>query len=92
MLTAGAISISEGINIFNVWVFNFAWLIPYQIFLSAMAIAITFLYKLYGPFTLIFTSLPLIMAQYSYLLRIKERKAILNSIMQIVKIMEANDV
>ena len=92
MLTAGAISISEGVNIFNVWVFNFAWLIPYQIFLSAMAIAITFLYKLYGPFTLIFTSLPLIMAQYSYLLRIKERKAILNSIMQIVKIMEAKDV
>ncbi|MBC8388366.1 MAG: HD-GYP domain-containing protein [Actinobacteria bacterium] len=92
ILTAGVISISEGINIFNVWVFNFAWLIPYHIFLSAMAIAISFLYKLHGPFTLIFTSLPLIIAQYTYLLRIKERKAILNSIMQIVKIMEAKDV
>ena len=92
ILTAGVLSISEGINIFNVWVFNFAWIIPYHFFLSAMAIAISFLYKLYGPFTLIFTSLPLIMAQYSYLLRIKERKAILNSIMQIVKIMEAKDV
>ncbi len=92
ILTAGVLSISEGVNIFNVWVFNFAWIIPYHFFLSAMAIAISFLYKLYGPFTLIFTSLPLIMAQYSYLLRIKERKAILNSIMQIVKIMEAKDV
>ena len=92
ILTAGVLSISERINIFNVWVFNFAWIIPYHFFLSAMAIAISFLYKLYGPFTLIFTSLPLIMAQYSYLLRIKERKAILNSIMQIVKIMEAKDV
>ncbi len=92
ILTAGVLSISERINIFNVWVFNFAWIIPYHFFLSAMAIAISFLYKLYGPFTLIFTSLPLIMAQYSYLLRIKERKAILNSIMQIVRIMEAKDV
>jgi len=92
ILTAGVLSISERINIFNVWVFNFAWIIPYHFFLSAMAIAISFLYKLYGPFTLIFTSLPLIIAQYTYLLRIKERRAILNSIMQIVKIMEAKDV
>jgi putative nucleotidyltransferase with HDIG domain len=31
-------------------------------------------------------------AQYAYLLRIKERRMILNSIMQIVKIMEAKDI
>jgi len=91
-LTAGAISLSSGINVVNVWIFNFAWLIPFQFFLSAMAIAIAFLYQRYSPFTLIFTSLPLIIAQYTYLLRVKERRTILNSIMQIVKIIEAKDV
>ncbi len=91
-LTAGAISLSSGTNIVNVWIFNFAWLIPFQFFLSAMAIAIAFLYVRYSPFTLIFTSLPLIIAQYTYLLRLKERRTILNSIMQIVKIIEAKDV
>jgi putative nucleotidyltransferase with HDIG domain len=91
ILTAGAISISEGIGLANVWIFNFAWLIPFQLFLAAMAIAISFLYRLYGPFTLLFTSLPLIIAQYTYLLRVKERRALLNSIMQIVKIVEAKD-
>ncbi len=91
ILTAGAISISEGISVANVWIFNFAWLIPFQLFLAAMAIAISFLYKLYGPFTLLFTSLPLIIAQYTYLLRVKERRALLNSILQIVKIVEAKD-
>lgn len=91
ILTAAAISISERINFTNVWIFNFAWLMPFQLFLAAMAIAISFLYKLYGPFTLLFTSLPLIVAQYTYLLRIKERRALLNSILQIVKIVEAKD-
>ena len=91
MLTAGVISISEGINFANVWIFNFGWLVPFQLFLAAMALAISFLYKLYGPFTLLFTSLPLIIAQYTYLLRVKERRALLNSILQIVKIMEAKD-
>jgi HD-GYP domain-containing protein (c-di-GMP phosphodiesterase class II) len=56
-----------------------------------MAIAISFLYKQYGEFTLLFTSLPLMIAQYTYLLRVKERQALLNSILQIVKIMEAKD-
>ncbi|MBM3705952.1 MAG: HD-GYP domain-containing protein [Actinobacteria bacterium] len=91
-LTAAAISLSSGINIINVWIFNFAWIVPFQFFLSAMAIAIAFLYLRYSPFTLIFTSLPLIIAQYVYLLRIKERRTILNSIMQIVKIIEAKDI
>lgn len=90
VLTAGAISINEGISFANVWIFNFAWLIPFQLFLAAMAIAIAFLYRL-SPFTLLFTSLPLIIAQYTYLLRVKERQALLNSILQIVKIMEAKD-
>ena len=91
ILTAGAISISEGVNFANVWIFNFAWLIPFHLFLAAMAIAISFLYKQYGEFTLLFTSLPLMIAQYTYLLRVKERQALLNSILQIVKIMEAKD-
>jgi len=91
VLTAVVISISERINFANVWIFNFAWLMPFQLFLAAMAIAISFLYKLYGPFTLLFTSLPLIIAQYTYLLRVKERRALLNSILQIVKIVEAKD-
>jgi HD-GYP domain-containing protein (c-di-GMP phosphodiesterase class II) len=91
LLTAGAISINEGINFANVWIFNFAWLIPFHLFLAAMAIAISFLYKQYGEFTLLFTSLPLMIAQYTYLLRVKERQALLNSILQIVKIMEAKD-
>ncbi len=91
MLTAGAISLSEGINLGNVWVFNYAWLIPFQLFLAAMAIAISFLYIQYNPFTLLFTSLPLMIAQYTYLLRVKERRALLASILQIVKIVEAKD-
>ena len=90
LLTAGAISINEGINFANVWIFNFAWLIPFQLFLAAMAIAIAFLYNI-SPFTLLFTSLPLMIAQYTYLLRVKERRALLNSILKIVKIMEAKD-
>jgi putative nucleotidyltransferase with HDIG domain len=92
ILTAGAISIANRLNILNVWIFNYAWLIPFQFFLAAMAIAIAFLYLLYSPYTLLFTSLPLMIAQYTYLLRIKERRTILNSIMQIVKIMEAKDI
>ena len=91
LLTAGAISISERKNFINIWIYNYAWLIPFQLFLAAMAVAISFLYKLYGPYTIIFTSLPLIIAQYTYLLRVKERKALLNSIMQIVKIIDAKD-
>jgi len=92
VLTAAAISLSSGVNILNIWVYNFAWLIPFQFFLLAMAIAIAFLYIRYSPFTLLFTSLPLIIAQYAYLLRIKERRVILSSIMQIVKIIEAKDI
>ncbi|MCG2791861.1 MAG: HD-GYP domain-containing protein, partial [Actinomycetia bacterium] len=91
LLTAGAISVSERKNLINIWIYNYAWLIPFQLFLAAMAVAVSFLYKLYGPYTIIFTSLPLIIAQYTYLLRVKERKALLNSIMQIVKIIDAKD-
>lgn len=91
LLTAEAISISEGKNFVNIWIYNFAWLIPFHLFLAAMSIAISFLYRSYGPFTIVFTSLPLIIAQYTYLLRVKERKALLNSIMQIVKIIDAKD-
>jgi len=91
ILTAGAISISERKNFINIWIYSFAWLVPFQLFLAVMAIAISFLYKLYGPFTILFTSLPLIIAQYTYLLRVKERRALLNSILQIVRIMEAKD-
>ena len=92
VLTAGAISISTGVNMINIWIYNFAWLIPFQFFLLAIAVAISFLYIRYSPFTLIFTIVPLIVAQYAYLLRIKERRTILNSIMQIVKIIEAKDI
>jgi len=91
IFTAGAISISERKNFKNIWIYNYAWLIPFKLFLVVMTIAVTFLYKLYGPFTIIFTLLPFIIAQYTYLLRIKERKALLNSIMQIVKIIDAKD-
>ncbi len=91
ILTAVAISISEDKNFINIWIYNFAWLIPFNIFLVAMSIAISFLYRTYGPYTIIFTSLPLIVAQYAYMLRIKERKALINSIKQIVKIIDAKD-
>lgn len=91
LLTAGAISTSERKNFINIWIYNYAWLIPFKLFLVVMTIAVTFIYKLYGPFTIIFTLLPLIIAQYTYLLRIKERKTLLNSIMQIVKIIDAKD-
>jgi len=91
IFTAGAISISERKNFKNIWIYNYAWLIPFHLFLAVMSIAVSFLYKSYGPFTIIFTSLPLIIAQYTYLIRVKERKALLNSILQIVKIMETKD-
>jgi len=91
LLTAEAISISERKNFINIWIYNYAWLIPFKLFLVVMTIAVTFLYKLYGPFTIIFTLLPLIIVQYTYLLRIKERKTLLNSIIQIVKIIDAKD-
>jgi putative nucleotidyltransferase with HDIG domain len=91
ILTAIAISLSENKNFINIWIYNYAWLIPFIFFLAVMAIFISFLYKLYGPPTVIFTSLPLIIAQYAYMLRIKERKALINSIMQIVKIIDAKD-
>jgi len=91
ILTAVAISISENKNFINIWIYNFTWLIPFNLFLAAMSIAIAFLYRSYGTYTIIFTSLPLIVAQYAYLLRVKERKALLNSIKQIVKIIDAKD-
>jgi putative nucleotidyltransferase with HDIG domain len=92
ILTAVAISLNNKISFINIWVFNFAWLIPFQIFLAVMAIAISFLYNQYGPFTLMFTLLPLIIAQYTYLLRVKERRTLLNSVIQIVRIVEAKDI
>lgn len=91
-LTASVISLSKKIKIINVWIFNFAWLLPFHIFLVVMSVAISFLYKLYGPFTLMLTMMPLIIAQYTYMLRTNERKALLNSIMHIVKIVEAKDI
>lgn len=36
--------------------------------------------------------MPLIIAQYTYMLRMNERKALLNSILHIVKIVEAKDI
>jgi len=91
-LTASVISLTKNIKIINVWIFNFAWLLPFHIFLIMMSIAISFLYRLYGPFTLMLTMMPLIIAQYTYMLRTNERKALLNSIMHIVKIVEAKDI
>ena len=91
-LTASVIAISKKIKIFNVWVFNFAWLLPFHIFLVVMSIAISFLYNSYGPFTLMLTLMPLIIAQYTYMLRTNERNALLNSILHIVKIVEAKDI
>ncbi len=89
--TAGAISINERKNFLNIWVYNYGWLILFQILLAAMSIFIAFLYKLYGPLTIMLTSVPLIIAQYVYLLRVKERRALIGSIMQIVKIIDAKD-
>lgn len=91
-LTASIISITKNIKIINVWIFNFAWLLPFHIFLVVISIAISFLYRNYGPLTLLLTLMPLIIAQYTYMLRTNERKTLLNSIMYIVKIVEAKDV
>ena len=77
LLTSGAISLSTGSNLANIWIFNFAWIVPFQFFLSAIAIAIAFLYIRFSPFTIIFTSVPLIIIQYTYLLRHKEEEQFL---------------
>jgi len=55
-----------------------------------MADTISNFFGCYGSSNLF--SFPLVIAQYTYLLRIKERKALLNSILQIVKVVEAKDV
>ncbi len=93
-LTAIAVSASipERTSAINIWLYNYAWIFPFHILVSVLSVGIAALYLRFGPISLLFTTLPLILAQYIYLLTIKERKAVLDNIINMVRIMEAKDV
>jgi len=90
-LTAIAISISEGVSPINLWIYNFLWILPFHFIVTFVAVGASLLYLRYGWVSLLFTVLPLILAQYIYLLSVKERKSVLENIINLVRIMEAKD-
>ncbi|MCL5985134.1 MAG: HD-GYP domain-containing protein [Actinobacteria bacterium] len=90
-LTAIAISISEGVSPLNLWIYNFLWILPFHVIVTIIAVGVSMLYLSYGWVSLLFTVLPLILAQYIYLLSIRERKSVLENIINLVRIMEAKD-
>ncbi len=90
-LTAIVISISEGVSPLNLWIYNFLWILPFHFIVTVVAVGVSLLYLSFGWVSLLFTVLPLILAQYIYLLSVRERKAVLENIIGLVRIMEAKD-
>ena len=91
LLTAGAIAISQKINFFNLWIYSYLWLIPFHFVLTVLAVIVAYLYQIYGSITLLLTMIPLILTQYVYFLRINEKKALLQNIINLVRVIEAKD-
>lgn len=91
LLTARVIAISEKINFFNLWIYSYLWLIPFHLMLTALAVIVAYLHQIYGSITLIFTIIPLILTQYVYFLRIREKKALLQNVINLVRVIEAKD-
>ena len=91
LLTAGVIATSEKINFFNLWIYSYLWLIPFHLILTALAVIVAYLHQIYGPITLLFTTIPLMLTQYVYILRIKEKKALLQNVINLIRVIEAKD-
>jgi len=90
-LTAIAISVSEGVSPVNLWIYNFLWILPFHFIVTMVAVGVSLLYLQFGWVSLLFTVLPLILAQYIYLLSVKERRSVLENIINLVRVMEAKD-
>ena len=91
LLTAGVIGVSEKINFFNLWIYSYLWLIPFHLILTALAVLVAYLHQIYGSITLLLTIIPLILTQYVYYLRIREKHALLQNIINLVRVIEAKD-
>ncbi|GFP18713.1 putative two-component system response regulator [Candidatus Hakubella thermalkaliphila] len=93
-LTAIAVSAStpERTSAIHTWLYNYAWLFPFHILVSIVAVGIALLYLRFGSVSLLFSTLPLILTQYIWLLTLRERKGVLDNIINMVRIMEAKDV
>lgn len=91
LLTAGVISISEKINFFGLWIYNYLWLIPFHLLLTALAVIVAYLHQIYGFVTLLLTIIPLMLTQYVYSLRAREKKLLLQNVINLVRVIEAKD-
>lgn len=91
LLTAGVIGVSEKNNFFSLWIYSYLWLIPFHLILTALAVLVAYLHQTYGSVTLLLTIIPLILTQYVYFLRIKEKQALLQNVINLVRVIEAKD-
>ena len=91
LLTTGVFAISEKINFFGLWIYNYLWLIPFHLLLTALAVTVAYLHQIYGFVTLLLTIIPLILTQYIYSLRAREKKALLQNVINLVRVIEAKD-
>jgi len=91
LLTAGVIGVSEKINFFNLWIYNYLWLIPFHFLLTALAVIVAYLHQIYGFVTLLLTTIPLMLTQYVYSLRAREKQALLQNVINLVRVIEAKD-
>jgi len=91
LLTAGVIAVSEKISFFNLWIYSYLWLIPFHLMLTALAVIVSYLYQIYGSITLLLTMIPLILTQYVYFLRIREKQALLQNVINLVRVIETKD-
>lgn len=91
LLTTGVFAISEKINFFNLWIYNYLWLIPFHIVLTALAVVVAYLHQIYGFVTLLLTLIPLMLTQYIYSLRAREKKILLQNVINLVRVIEAKD-
>ncbi len=91
LFTTGVFAISEKINFFNLWIYNYLWLIPFHFLLTALAVIVAYLHQIYGFVTLLLTIIPLVLTQYIYALRAREKKILLQNVINLVRVIEAKD-
>lgn len=91
LFTTGVFAISEKINFFNLWIYNYLWLIPFHLLLTALAVIVAYLHQIYGFVTLLLTIIPLVLTQYIYALRAREKKSLLKNVINLVRVIEAKD-
>jgi len=91
LLTAGVIAISGKINFFNLWIYSYLWLIPFHFMLTALAVVVAYIHQTYGTTSLLLTIIPLMLTQYIYSIRIREKQALLQNVINLVRVIEAKD-